>query len=288
VRRIPVQLVLSLIALSLVGLGVGFLLDTFPHGWLTDHPTTANIVAGILAVPLTLLAALFLVDYFVERAEKLRTEPARRALLDQIEHHAESIMRSATAGLFGGIGPESTRFDGTSYPWWPQELALMRVRFIAGDFPSDWVVLEDAPPSPPKGWVPFPDVTAVEDPIPRSTPRPRHLVETAESSSALLDLVAAYGEVTDDKHLTAWTLIMKGRVSDLSTKVAETVKALEDDEQWHIVWLSDVKKKGNVLPSVIWRTCEAVASLMVYLGLVPEKDWPKGAGDAPDFSLKKR
>jgi len=71
-RKIPNRLIVFLCIAAVLGVVVGILIDKAGTNFTEDLPLTANNVAGTLAVPLTLLAALILVDMLLAREESRR------------------------------------------------------------------------------------------------------------------------------------------------------------------------------------------------------------------------
>ncbi|TFD72150.1 hypothetical protein [Cryobacterium sp. Hb1] len=133
-------------ALSVTGVAGAVFLDYLLPEWMSAHPLTAGVISGTIGLPLTTLIALFLVDYFVERAESSRREPLIKFLRAAVIHDAVSVLSYLAPRKVGSGDRFETMMSGIRHAF---------VESIAFDVRQQ-VTSKELPLALPDGWVPFP------------------------------------------------------------------------------------------------------------------------------------
>lgn len=244
------RLQFALAVLTLAGVLGGLALDSRSSAWLQGHPVTGNVIAGTLTVPVTLLLAAYLVDYFVDRAEKRRKEPLRVHLLQDVRRHS-GLALEFMARAWWGEGQRTL------------EQNLYAVRRAWDSDARCMYDYRDRVPLPP-GWKHWPAHSLVGEagaqvPTVRGTAA-RHVAK-------VLELVDEYAANFDDP--ACWLF------ADLLEADAELLKGFGERGP-------DV----DIPPHAAMGVAEYLAALLLHLRLVEPAEWPEGAGPAPRSSVE--
>jgi hypothetical protein len=143
--RIPKWLVIALLALSVVCIVGALALDEAVSTWLQQHPLTAGVISGTIALPLTTLVALYLVDYFVAKSNQVKRAPLVAYLRgDVLDLTRRTLFRlsASSRGASGGARNLET------------EVRWLR-HLVVNDIIFDINANDDNFPTLPRNWEPL-------------------------------------------------------------------------------------------------------------------------------------
>lgn len=270
-KKLGVWLIVFLAALSVAGVVVALLLDYLMPEWMSAHPLTSGVLSGIIGLPLTTLIAVFLVDYFVERAESSRREPLITFLKAAVIDDALNVLRY--------IAPHR------SMPGDQLESIMSGMRHsVVGSYEFDilnQISEDERSVKLPEGWVPFPLSEWEEGHGGASEMNPkRHVVEAlARTTGSLKSHLQQLSEAQGDVGLLHFMHIFQ---AECLQWVDFYIEKARDPEGF--------RSKENQTLDIYrrWAGAELLGGLLIHLGKVEisetyRRDWVKAPRVLDDF-----
>lgn len=96
---VPPRLAWGLVTASLALIAAGYAVDTLWPEWLNDHAVTANLLAGVLGLPLSFLVALLVVDRVLQRERARSWENTHGHAMNQVINEVEAIKSQFTSNI---------------------------------------------------------------------------------------------------------------------------------------------------------------------------------------------
>ncbi|MEB0286764.1 hypothetical protein QN345_00080 [Cryobacterium sp. 10I1] len=271
-NKLTVRLISFLALLAAAGIAVALLLDGLIPAWMQDHALTAGVLSGTIGLPLTTLVALFLVDYFVDRAEAARRQPLIAFLVTAVTHDAWKILNY--------LVPRDPHIKENRVG---AQMSAVRHAVVASDMFD--IVQQDLEQSPspflPEGWTPFPPSPFVPGgSVPRAMhTEPRVVDALGRGTAALRQHMQQLSDAQGNVALLHFTHILE----------AECL-------QWVDFYLETARISGGSQPDQVqeldiyrrWTGAELLAGLLIHLGAIDvgeeqKKSWIKEPRSLDDF-----
>ena len=272
IKKLGVWLVIFLIALSITGVAGALFLDYLIPDWMSAHPLTAGVLSGTIGLPLTTLIALFLVDYFVERAESSRREPLIKFLRAAVIHDSVSVLSY--------LAPRSRPVPGDRFETMMSGIRHSYVESIAFDIRQQ-ETSNEFPLTLPDGWVPFPRSVWSEDNSgsPEMSSKPQMVEALARKTGALKSHLQQLSEAEGDVNLLHFMHILE---AECLQWVAFYIEKARDPEGFR-------SRENQTLDIEFrWAGAELLAGLLVQIGEIEateayRRDWVRNPRSLDDF-----